>query len=113
MKQRLLVMNGQRLLQREREGQWNIELVEKAGAIKPGVYNIHLATPPDKHKVSDGVIVHVDETHIYQQVGKNFVRHDLKNFDIVQEIGSNSSIRYDGDRAVVTSASNKLRRGIS
>ena len=38
MKQRLLVMNGQKLVQSEQGGQWVTSKVEKAGAIKPGLY---------------------------------------------------------------------------
>jgi hypothetical protein len=47
MKQRLLVMNGQKLLQSEHAGQWQVDKVEKAGVIRPGIYNIYLATPAD------------------------------------------------------------------
>jgi hypothetical protein len=48
MKQRLLVMNGQRIVQSEQGGAWTIEKVDKAGAIKPGIYNLHTALPADK-----------------------------------------------------------------
>ncbi len=70
MKQRLLVMNGQKLLQSEQGGQWATTKVEKAGAIKPGIYNIHLAMPADKVKSHDGLVLHLDKEHLYQQVGK-------------------------------------------
>jgi hypothetical protein len=33
MKQRLLVMNGQRLVQIEKEGQWATDKVDKAGPV--------------------------------------------------------------------------------
>lgn len=114
MKQRLLVMNGQRLVQSEQEGHWNTVKVEKAGAIKPGIYNIHSSTQADKTKAHDGVIVHTDKEHVYQQVGKNnFVKHDRSNFDKVPEVGSNSSVKYDGGKAIVSPSSIKLGRGIS
>ena len=35
MKQRLLVMNGQRIVQAEQEGAWANQKVDKAGALKP------------------------------------------------------------------------------
>ena len=73
MKQRLLVMNGQRLVQSEQGGQWNTDKVEKAGTIKPGIYNIHLSAQADKAKTQDGVIVYADQDHIYQQVGKSLI----------------------------------------
>lgn len=114
MKQRLLVMNGQRLVQIEKEGQWATDKVEKAGQVKPGIYNIYLALQADKAKSHDGVIVHRDRTHVYQQVGKSFVMHALSDFDIVPEIGSNSSIKYDQGAAKTSqAASMKLGRGIS
>ena len=60
MKQRVLVMNGQRLLQNEQGGQWATSKVDKAGAIKPGIYDIYLAGNADKAKTYAGVIVHAD-----------------------------------------------------
>lgn len=114
MKERLLVMNGQRLVQVEKAGQWATDKVEKAGAVKPGIYNIHLATQADKAKVHEGVIVHQDRTNVYQQVGKSFVKHALSDFDKVPEVGSNSSIKYvQGAAQVSQAASIKLGRGIS
>lgn len=113
MKLRLLVMNGQRLVQSEQGGQWNTDKVEKAGAVKPGIYNIHLSIKPDKAKTHDGVIVHTDKDSVYQQVGKNFVKHDRADFDKVPDIGNNSSVKYDGGKATVSASSIKLGRGIS
>ena len=113
MKQRLLVLNGQRLVQSEQGGQWTTDRVEKAGSIKPGIYNIHLSTKADTSKSHDGVIIHADKEHVYQQVGKQFVQHDRANFDKVPEIGSNSSIKYDAGKAQVVPSSVKLGRGLS
>jgi hypothetical protein len=113
MKQRLLVMNGQRLVQNEQEGQWITNKVEKAGTIKPGIYNIHLAILADKAKIYDGVILYADRDLLYQQVGKAFVKHELKDFGKAPEMGKNSSIKYDGDTAIVTLSSIKLGRGLS
>lgn len=113
MKQRLLVLNGQRLVQSEQGGQWNTDNVEKAGAIKPGIYNIYLAAAPDKSKRNDGVILYVDNACVYQQAGKNFIRYDRKDFDKVPEIGTNSSITYVAGKARVAPSSIKLGRKIS
>jgi cell filamentation protein len=113
MKQRLLVMNGQRLVQSEQGGQWNTDKVEKAGIVKPGIYNIHLSSQADKTKAHDGVIVHADKDHVYQQVGKNFVKHDRADFDKVPDIGGNSSIKYEDEKAVVSASTIKLGRKIS
>lgn len=113
IKQRLLVMNGQRLVQSKQDGQWNTDKVEKAGTIKPGIYNIHLSAQADKANTYDGVILYADKNNVYQQIGKNFVKHDRTAFDKVPEIGSNSSIKYDNNKAVVSSSTIKLSRGIS
>jgi KfrB protein len=113
MKQRLLVMNGQRLVQSEQGGQWNTDKVEKAGSVKPGIYNIHLSSQADKAKTHDGVIVHTDKDHIFQQVGKSFVMHNRADFDKLPEIGANSSVKYDGGKATVSASTIKLGRGIS
>jgi cell filamentation protein len=113
IKQRLLVMNGQRLVQSEQDGQWNTDKVEKAGTIKPGIYNIHLSAQADKANTYDGVILYADKNNVYQQIGKNFVKHDRTAFDKAPEIGSNSSIKYDNNKAVVSSSTIKLSRGIS
>lgn len=113
MKQRLLVMNGQRLVQSEKGGDWNTDKVEKAGAVKPGVYNIHLSLQADKSKTHDGPVIHADKEHVYQQVGRTFVKHDRADFDKLPEIGSNSTIKYDNGKATVAAASMKLGRGIS
>jgi cell filamentation protein len=113
MKQRLLVMNGQLLVQSEQVGQWGIEKVEKAGAVKPGIYNIYLATQADKGRVSDGPIIYADKDNVYQQVGKSFVKHSRKDFDKVPEMGCGASVSYENGRAIAAPSSTKLVRGIS
>ena len=95
MKQRVLVMNGQRIVQSEHEGMWTNRKVDKAGAMKPGIYNIYMAKEADKTRRYDGMIVHAEENRIVQQVGKNFVVHDKLDFDIIPDIGSAKSITYD------------------
>ena len=113
MKQRLLVMNGQRLIQSEQGGEWITDKVAKAGTLKPGIYNVHLSAQADKAKTQDGVIVHADSDYVYQQVGKNFIKHDRADFDKVPDIGSSVSITYSNSKAIVSSASIKLGRRIS
>lgn len=113
MKQRLLVMNGQRLVQSEKGGEWSTDKVEKAGAVKPGIYNIHLSVQADKSKVHDGSVIHADKEYVYQKVGNSFVKHDRADFDKLPEIGGNFTIKYDNGKATVASSSMKLGRGIS
>jgi hypothetical protein len=115
MKQRLLVMNGQRLVQVERDGQWATEKVEKAAGVRPGIYNIYLAVDADKAKAHEGIIIHADQGHIYQQVGRSFVRHMLADFNQAPEAGINASINYETGVAQATqlSSTRRLKHGIS
>ena len=114
MKQRLLVMNGQRIVQAQQEGGWKDQKVDKAGELKPGIYNIYLAQQADKSKQHEGAIVHADKSNIFQQIGKNYVVHSKDDFDIVPEIGSVKRISYDENgKAVVSTEANKLKRGRS
>lgn len=113
MKKRFLVMNGQRIVQIDQGGVWANEKVEKAGTLKPGIYNLYRAKEADKSKRHDGVIVHTDKNSVYQKVGSNFVMHPKSCFDIVPDVESATSISYnDEGRAVVAKAA-KLSRGRS
>lgn len=116
MRHRVLVMNGQRIVQNEQTpGAWQTEHVDKAGQLKPGIYNIYAATAADKGKAHEGVIVHADKQTIYQQIGKQFVKHERADFDKVPELGSAKSITYDQStgRAQVAAASEKLGKKLS
>lgn len=113
MKQRLLVMNGQRIVQTDQGGAWANQKVDKAGALKPGIYNLYMAKEAEKLKRHDGVIVHADNNKIYQQTDKNFVMHSRSDFDIVPEVGSAKSISYDAQGKAIVAQAVKLSRGRS
>lgn len=113
MKQRLLVMNGQKIVQHEQEGRWLNDKVEKAGLVKPGIYNLYLANPADKTKTHDGLILHVDRDNVFQQVGRSVVLHEQVDFAKAPAIGSHSSITYEQGKAIVSAASHALSRGVS
>jgi cell filamentation protein len=108
-------MNGQRLVQIEREGQWSTEKVEKAAGVKPGIYNIYLAVDADKARAHEGIILHMDQDHLYQQIGKGFVRHLLADFSKVPDIGIGASINYAAGvaEAAQPTSSRRLKHGIS
>lgn len=110
MKQRLLVMNGQKLLQSQQGGEWATNKVEKAGTMKPGIYSLYLASTPDKVKSYEGVVIHSDRDVLYQLVGKTFVKHDLKDFEKIPDLGASLKIAYEGSKAILTPASVKLGR---
>lgn len=114
MKQRLLVMNGQRIVQSEQGGAWTNQKVDKAGELKPGIYNLYTSQPADKSQRHEGVIVHADSNSVFQQVGKQFVMHSRSDFDKVPDIGSAKSISYDAQgKANVSAEAVKLSRGRS
>ncbi len=96
MKLRLIVMNGQRIVETEEDGVWKIQEVGKAGKLKPGIYNLYSSQQADKSKRYDGVIVHSADSYIYQQVGEIIVMHSLSDFyETLPEIGTKKSIVYD------------------
>ena len=111
MKQRLLVMNGQRLLQSEQAGQWQTDKVEKAGALGPGLYHLHLAARADPTQAHDGLILHADGSHVYQQCGRSVVRHDRGGFGRVPGTGDSVTIRYEAGRVVVEPSTGRPGRG--
>ena len=114
MKQRLLVMNGQCIVQTEQDGAWKNQKVEKAGELRPGFYNLYLAQPADKSQRHEGVILHADATHVFQAVGKSYVMHALADFAQMPEIGVTKSITYDGaGKAQVSTEAQKLSRSRS
>lgn len=113
MKQRILVMNGQKIIQNDQGGTWANQKVEKAGELKPGIYNVFNAKEANKSLSYDGLIVHSDNKKIYQQIGKNFVMHSSKDFDIVPESGAAKSISYNQSGDAVVKGAVKLSRSRS
>ncbi|MDD2660673.1 MAG: conjugal transfer protein TraO [Methylococcales bacterium] len=115
---RLLVMNGQRLIQEElqdKPGQWETVKVSKANDIKAGIYNIHLSKVPDKKQEYNGLVLHIDDQLIYQQIEKNdYVKHDRTDFHKLPNIGKHSNIQYDNNgKAVVTELALGQKKGLS
>ena len=108
-KVRLIVMNGQRIIQREEEGKWQNYEVDKAGAIKPGIYNLYLAMPAEKRKTYEGVIVHAEENAVYQQVGRGFVIHARNDLDTVPVVGGTYRIEHGANKATVAQVSARRR----
>ncbi len=104
MKQRLLVMNGQCSLQQDDQGQWRNSKVEKAGGVKPGIYNIYTANKADKTKEHLGIILYADKTTVYQQVGKGqYITHDRADFAKLPVTGETKSISYSAEGKAVVS----------
>lgn len=114
MKQRLLVMNGQRLVQTEQGGEWKNQKVDKAGALRPGIYNLYTAQHADKKKAHNGTILYFDGKQIYQQTDKGMVAHNREDFDKIPEAGKKVNVSYnDAGRAALTAETATLSRGRS
>lgn len=104
MKQRLVVMNGQRIVQTEQSGgTWANSKVDKAGALRPGIYNLYAAVPASKTDVNSGVILHSDDKLVYQQIGKGCVTHERAAFERVPDVGAARTITYGEEGRVKVS----------
>lgn len=102
MKQRVLVMNGSRLLENDTNGKWVVQKVEPAGVLKPGIYNIFNAKSPESEGKYQGAIIHADKSHVFQEVKKGmFVKHAVGAFEKIPPIGSSLSVEYNAGRANV------------
>jgi hypothetical protein len=113
MKQRIVVMNGARIVQIEHDGKWKNDKVDKAGALRPGLYNIYLAKQADPTQTHEGVIIHTSSDSVYQVVGASYVKHDRAAFDKTPEVGSTKHIAYSQSRAIVSEPTQKRSRGFS
>ena len=105
-KLRMIVMNGQKILQTQNNNEWEtfgtIKKVDEG--IKPGVYNIYLATAPVDKNQYQGQIIYIDKENsvFYQQVKKDFIVHQLNAVDGKPVAGKDVAITYDGEKATLT-----------
>ena len=113
IKQRILVMNGQRLVQAEEGGQWVTQkVVGKAGNLKPGIYSAYLAKDAEQALQHSGVVFHSDDKYVYMLEEQGVTRHPMDAFVARPEIGLPVSITYEEGRARVIGAtqSHRLKR---
>ncbi len=98
-------MNGQKILQTQNNNEWEtIGTIKKVDeGIKPGVYNIYLATAPVDKNQYEGQIIHIDKENavFYQQVKKDFIVHQLDDVNGKPVAGQNVVINYDGEKATL------------
>ncbi|SEG23659.1 hypothetical protein SAMN05216334_1611 [Nitrosomonas ureae] len=105
-KLRMIVMNGQKILQTQNNNEWEttgtIKKVDEG--IKPGVYNIYLGTAPVDKNQYQGQIIYIDRENsvFYQQVKKDFIVHRLNAVDGKPIAGKDVVIAYDGEKATLT-----------
>jgi Rha family phage regulatory protein len=94
--QRLIVINGQRVLQAKNEdGSWDNEHVSRAGALPPGVYNLFEAAPADASRRYKGLILYTDKAYIYQLTQASIIRHGRKKFHPVPARATQPTLSYD------------------
>ncbi len=105
-KLRMIVMNGQKILQTQNNNEWEtIGTIKKVDeGIKPGVYNIYLATAPVDKNQYEGQIIYIDKENavFYQQVKKDFIVHQLNAVDGKPVAGQDVAITYDGEKTTLT-----------
>lgn len=103
MKKRLVVMNGQRIVQSEQFGEWVNEKIQRAGpGVKPGIYDLYLSVTLANDSEAQGVIIHTDKEHIYQYLGSKIIKYEVKDFDKKITLGSEKTIyrQANGDYKV-------------
>ena len=107
-KLRMIVMNGQRIIQALVNNEWETTgTIKKAEeGIKPGIYNIYLAQKPEDKKQYEGKILYVDKENevFYQQTGKDFIVHQLNAIGGKPIAGKDVIIEYDGEKAHLAQA---------
>ena len=102
-KLRIVVMNGQKIIQALVNNEWEttgtIKKVEEG--IKPGIYNIYLAQKPEDKKQYEGKILYVDKENevFYQQTGKDFIVHQINAINGKPVAGNDVVVEYDGQKA--------------
>ncbi len=105
-KQRIIVMNGRKILQTQINNEWETTgTIKKAEeGIRPGVYNIYLAKVPSDKNQYEGKILLVDKDNdvFYQQVKKDFIVHQLNAVDGKPVAGKDVVVSYDGEKAALT-----------
>ena len=112
-RERLLVMNGTRILQSEGEGgAWqNAKVTPETGQhLKPGFYNLFAAQrADDANGIYQGQVVHADKDKVIQQVGKQLVSHDASNFEGKAVVGKLYTVAYTKGSATVSEGVSQTR----
>jgi len=105
-KLRMVVMNGQKILQTQNNNEWEtVGTIKKVDeGIKPGVYNIYLAKAPVDKKSYEGKIIHIDKDNaiFYQQANNDYIVHQLNAIDGKPVAGKDVAIIYDGEKVTLT-----------
>lgn len=97
MQKRVVVLNGHKVLQAEQNGTWTNERVEKAGALRPGLYELFSAQQSDRSTSTSGALVIVDDGVLYQVTSTGLVGHACSDFDALPAVGVHGTVNYDAN----------------
>lgn len=97
MKQRILVLNGQRLIEQLENDEWKTIKVAKAEELTGGVYNIFTARDGDTKQNHQGVLVHATKEELFLQCNFGFLKFDLPNDIKLPAIGSHIKLSFDNN----------------
>ena len=98
MKLRILVMNGQRLIENQVDGKWKTIKVTKAESLKGGIYNIFMAKEADKSEKSEGILVHFTSSELFIKTPYGFIKYENPGDIKLPHIGSHVSVGYQDDK---------------
>jgi predicted ABC-type ATPase len=101
--EKVSVMNGSRLHESYRDGQWTVQDSGPEGMLRRGVYRLDTAREAEIKDGSRyrGSVLHVSAKGIYQDHEAGVVRHDPARFQQKPSIGEGAVIEYGNGRAVL------------
>ncbi len=106
-KQRLIILNGYKILQNFDNNGWKTTgLVKKAAeGLKPGIYNLFNAVDAKTcNIVYEGLILYIDKKQgiVYQQQpNKALIAHKLNSFDHMPYVGKYITFQYDDSKIIL------------
>lgn len=107
---RVVVMNGQSVVQVGQVGSWTIEQVERAGSLKPGIYDLGRAREPQAGVLYEGPILLAEREGIYQAASGGIIKHAAGIFSLFPPIGQIRFIEYDESGKVLVNEHLNPRR---
>lgn len=97
MRKRVVVLNGQKVLQAEEGATWTNERVEKAGLLRPGLYELFTAQQSDRSTYTAGALLIMDSGMLYQVTDTGLVAHNCNDFDVLPAVGAHGTVTYNAD----------------
>lgn len=101
MKQRILVLNGQRLLENFENDEWKTIKTYKFNSLPGGVYNIFAARDGEKEKNSEGLLVHASENEFYLKSAFGMLKYEINEYLKLPGIGSFIKVAFDENKQII------------